>query len=290
MVNRKKISLFDVVNYAMLTVLCFATLYPVLYVLFASVSDPALFQAHRGVLMKPLGFTIEAYRLVMKTPAVTTGYINTLFYVIVGTSINLLMTSLGAYVLAQKNLYLGKILTLIVIFTMQFSGGLIPTYWVVSSLLGTSRLTLLLPTAITTTNLIIMRTSFAAIPSSLMESAKIDGASELHVLTKIILPLVKPTIAVMALYYGVAHWNQWFQALIYLRDRSFFPLQLFLREIVLQSRLDEANMGIDIDVSADIGQIIKYATIMVSIIPIFCIYPFIQKFFVKGVMIGAIKG
>lgn len=287
---KNKFGVFDGINYFLLGMLCLLTLYPIIYVLFASISDPVLFQFHKGLLMKPIGFTIEAYRLVFESPAVLTGYKNTLFYVIVGTSINLFLTSLGAYALAQKDLYIAKVLTIMIIFTMQFKGGLIPTYYVVNQLLGHSRLTLLLPQAIITMNLIIMRTSFRSIPESLFESARIDGANDMTLLSKIVLPLSKPVMAVMALYYGVNHWNQWFQASIYLRDRKLYPLQLFLREIVLQNQLDESSMGIDVGTEAHIGVIIKYATIMVAVIPILCIYPYIQKFFVKGVMIGAIKG
>lgn len=285
-----QVGVFDILNYSLLAALCLLTLYPLLYVFFASISDPMQFQAHKGLLFWPKGFTLDAYKLVLKNPVVLTGYRNTLFYVTVGTSINLILTALGAYALSRKDLYLAKILTFMIIFTMQFQGGLIPTYYVVNQLLGHSRWTILLPTAIITTNLIIMRTSFAAIPESLFESAKIDGATDFTLLMKIVLPLSKPVMAVMALYYGVNHWNQWFQASIYLDDRNLFPLQLFLREIVLQSQLDETTMGVDFGMEAQIGEIVKYATIMVAVLPILAVYPYIQKFFVKGVMIGAIKG
>lgn len=288
--RHKPLTPFDVINYAMLGLLCLLTVYPILYVLFASVSDPVAFQMHKGLLWKPIGFTLEAYKMVLKNPVVMTGYKNTLIYVIGGTSINLFLTALGAYALSRKDLYLAKILTIMIVFTMQFQGGLIPTYYVVNGLLGHSRWAILLPGAIVTTNLIIMRTSFAAIPESLFESARIDGAGDFVLLTKIVLPLAKPTFAVMALYYGVAHWNQWFQAAIYLNDRNLYPLQLFLREIVLQSQLDETLMGSDFGMEAQIGEIIKYATVMVAVIPVLAVYPYIQKYFVKGVMIGAIKG
>ena len=287
---KKKLGVFDVVLIIFLVLLCLVTLYPVLYVLFSSLSDPVLLQQQRGIMLKPLGFSMEAYRLVLGNPSVTIGYRNTLFYVITGTFINMIMTIFGAFALTRKDLYIKKTVLLIIIFTMQFGGGLIPTYIVVNKLLGNSIWTQLLPGAIATTNLIIMRTGFTAIPDSLEESAKIDGANDWDILTRIILPLSKPTMAVIALYYGVAHWNQWLPASIYLRDRNLYPLQLFLREILLQNQTEETMMGIESIQVADMSDVVKYATIMVAIIPVLCVYPFLQKYFVKGAMLGAVKG
>ncbi|WP_305767583.1 carbohydrate ABC transporter permease [Candidatus Epulonipiscium viviparus] len=287
---KEKVTAFDYFNVAALTLLCILTLYPIIYVMMSSISDPVLLQQQEGIMLYPLGFSLEAYKLVFDNPSVLIGYRNTLFYVAAGTAINMFMTILGAFALSRRDLYIRKFLTIVIIFTMQFGGGLIPTFLVVSGMLGESIWTQLLPGAIVTSNLIIMRTGFFAIPDSLEESAKIDGANDWVVLTNIILPLSKPTLAVIALYYGVGHWNSWLPATIYLRDRTLFPLQLFLREILLQNQLEETVVGVATGLQADMSDVIKYATIIVAIIPVLCVYPFVQKYFVKGVMIGAVKG
>lgn len=286
---KKKTTAFDVVLITLLTILCIITLYPVLYVLFSSISDAALLEYHRGILLKPLGFSLEAYKLVFKNPSIVIGYRNTILYLIFGTSVNMFLTILGAYALTRKHLFIKKATMLFIIFTMQFNAGLIPTYIIVNQILNKSVLTQILPTAIVTSNLIIMKTAFTSIPASLEESAKIDGANELTVLMKIILPLSKPTLAVISLYYGVSHWNQWLPAAIYLRNRNLYPLQLFLREILLQNKTDQTLLGTSNVYVADMTEVVKYATIVVAIVPILCVYPFIQKFFVKGAMLGAVK-
>ena len=287
---KKKITMFDVILIICLSVLCIVTIYPVMYVLFGSLSDPILLEHQKGILYKPLGFSLEAYKLVLRNPSIAIGYRNTLFYVFTGTVINMLMTILGAFALTRKDLYIKKFVLILIIFTMQFGGGLIPTYIVVNKLLGDSIWTQVLPGAVATANLIIMRTGFMAIPESLEESAKIDGASDWSVLIKIVLPLSKSTLAVIALYYGVAHWNQWFQASVYLRDRNLFPLQLFLREILLQNQVEETVVGVASGLTANMEDVVKYATVIVAIVPVLCVYPFLQKYFVKGVMVGAVKG
>lgn len=287
---KKKIGAFDVILIVLLTILCIVTIYPVLYVVYSSISDPLLLQQQKGIMLKPIGFSLDAYKLVLKNPNILIGYRNSLLYVVAGCLINMTLTIFGAYALSRKDLYIKKPVLLLIIFTMQFGGGLIPTFVVVSNLLGESVWTQLLPGAIATTNMIILRSGFNAIPESLEESAKIDGAHDWTVLTKIILPLSKPTLAVITLYYGVAHWNQWLQASIYLRDRNLFPLQLFLREILLQSQIEETVAGIALGLTVDMSEVIKYATIMVAIVPVLCVYPFVQKYFVKGVMLGAVKG
>lgn len=216
-------------------------------------------------------------------------YQNTVIYVVLGTVINIFMTTLGAYGLSRKNVLLSNAIMFFIVFTMFFSGGLIPMYLLMQNLsLINTRWAMWLPGMIGTTNLIIMRTSFKAIPSSLEESARIDGANDFVILYRVIVPLSKPVIAVMLLYYGVGHWNSWFNAMIYLQDRNLYPLQLILREILIDSTTDVIELGGDD--SEPIAQTIKYATIMVATVPILCVYPFLQKYFVKGVMIGAIKG
>jgi len=195
-------------------------------------------------LLKPLGFSLEAYKLVFENPMILTGYRNTLFYVTVGTSINLLMTSLSAYVLSRKNVMF-KNAMMMVVFTMFFSGGLIPFYLTVRELgLSDSMWAVILPTAMSTYNMIVMRTAFTAIPDSLEESARIDGANDFTILFRIILPLSLPVVAVMILFYAVGHWNAWFNAMIFLRTRDKYPLQIVLREILIASSTDDMTTNV----------------------------------------------
>jgi putative aldouronate transport system permease protein len=280
---------FSIFNNTFMVLLMIATLYPIWYVAVASISEGTEIMRYRGPLIKPLGFSLAAYDLVLKNPMVSRGYLNTLFVVFVGVAINILLTSLGAYFLSRKGVLWKKPIMFGIIFTMYFHGGLIPNYLNVKSLgLYNSLWALIIPGAISTFNMIIMRTAFAAIPDSLEESAKLDGASHFTILWRIIFPLAAPTVAVLVLYYGVSHWNAWYNAMVYLRDREKFPLQLILREILIQnSQSDTATSLID-EVKA--GEIVKYAIIMVATLPILTIYPFLQKYFAKGVMVGAVKG
>jgi putative aldouronate transport system permease protein len=283
--------LFRVCNTLFLSALMIATMYPILYVAFASFSEPALMMAHKGILWKPLGFSLETYGAVFSNPMILLGYRNTLFIVIVGVALNLLLTSFAAYALSRKTLQYRKQLTLFIVFTMFFSGGLIPFYLLVRGLGITDTLwALILPTAISAFNLIIMRTSFEAVPDALEESAKIDGANDFGILFRIFLPLCKPVLAVVGLYYGVSHWNSWFNAMIFLQDRSLYPLQLILREILIIGEANSMAEGASQDEIIILGETLKYATIMVATLPIFLVYPFLQKYFVKGALIGAIKG
>ncbi|QOS79586.1 carbohydrate ABC transporter permease [Paenibacillus sp. JNUCC31] len=283
--------IFRVCNTLFLSALMIVTMYPILYVAFASFSEPALMMAHKGILWKPLGFSLETYWAVFSNPMILLGYRNTLFIVIVGVALNLLLTSFAAYALSRKTLQYRKQLTLFIVFTMFFSGGLIPFYLLVRGLGITDTLwALILPTAISAFNLIIMRTSFEAVPDALEESAKIDGANDFGILFRIFLPLCKPVLAVVGLYYGVSHWNSWFNAMIFLQDRSLYPLQLILREILIIGEANSMAEGASQDEIIILGETLKYATIMVATLPIFLVYPFLQKYFVKGALIGAIKG
>ena len=283
---------FNIINNILMFMVMTVTLYPLLYVAFASISKPDLIVQHTGLLLWPLGFTSDAYKLVFSNPMIPQGYLNTLFYVFAGTALNLVMTIMAAFVLSRKKFMIRNVMMMVIVFTMFFDGGLIPRYLIVNSIgLFNTRWALIFPVAMSTFNMILMRTFFMSLPDSLEESAKIDGASDLTVLLRIILPLSLPIIAVMVLFYGVGHWNAWFNAMIYLRTRDLYPLQLILREILIQSSVQ--NMMTDLMAGVDrepIGIIIRYATIMVATIPILFVYPFLQKYFVKGVMIGAIKG
>lgn len=292
--NKKRISpgeiAFQIVLEIFLSLLCILMVYPLLHVCFASLSDGKALISHRGLLLRPLNFTIAAYKRVFRDPMILKGYLNTLFIVIVGVIINILMSSIAAYILSRKHAMLRNPLMVFIIITMYFSGGTIPFYLTVNNVgLYNSLWSQILPYAINTYNLIIMRTAFAAIPDSLEESAKIDGAGHLSILFKIVLPLSKPTIAVMLLYYGVQHWNSWFPAMLFLRDRTLYPLQLILREILIDNSANQMMGGVDTNEFESVSQTIKYATIMVATVPILCVYPFLQKYFDKGVMIGALK-
>jgi putative aldouronate transport system permease protein len=282
--------IFDAVTVPVLIILMFIMLYPLLHVIFSSLSDGAMLMRHSGVLLWPAGFSLNAYDAVFKNRLLGSGYINTLINVTATIVINVSLTAMGAFALSRKELKLRRILMLLITFTMIFSGGLIPTYLLVRALhLTNTRWSLIIPSAISAYNLIIMRTYFEGIPESLFESARIDGANDFHVLVKIALPIAMPVVAVMILFYGVAQWNAWFSAYIYLRDRMLWPLQLVLREIVLVN-MDDMITSADVNDKAMLAETVRYATIVVATVPVLFIYPFLQKYFVKGVMIGAIKG
>lgn len=281
---------FDIVNSMLMVLLMIATLYPFYYVAVASISDSNQLIQHSGLLLRPLGFNWAAFKAVLINPNIGTGYLNTVIVLVSGTVVNLFFTTLGAYSLSRR-FALRKFIMVAIVFTMYFSGGLIPTYLLINNALhmGNSYLALTIPVAISTWNLIIMRTSMEALPESLIESARIDGAGEFRILAQIVLPLSMPVIAVMILYYGVAHWNAWFNAMLFMRDRSMFPLQLILREILVMNSTDSMMTEVSVADSQAIGLSIKYATIMVATVPILLVYPFLQKYFVKGVMVGAVK-
>lgn len=267
------------------------TLYPLIYILFASLSMPSSFMAHSGLLLKPLGFTFSSYQKVSTNPMILLGYRNTAFIVIAGVALNIFMTSLGAYFLSRKNVMWKGVIMFLVVFTMFFSGGLIPFYFTVKNLgLNNTLGALIIPGAISTFNMIIMRTAFMSIPDSLEESAKIDGANHFTILYRVVFPLSLPTIAVIVLYYGVSHWNAWFNAMIFLRERTLYPLQLVLREILIQNDTNSMISNVADGDKEMISETIRYAVIMVATVPILALYPFLQKYFVKGTMIGAIKG
>lgn len=283
---------FDIFNVIFLVLLSLLTLYPMIYVLFASVSNPTQFMMKEfGILYKPLGFQLEAYKHVFRNQMIMIGFSNTIFYVIVGTVISIIITLLGAYALSRPGYYLKKPITVLIMFTMFFSGGLVPSFLIVKNLGMLDTIwAILIPSALSTYNMIIMRTAFTSIPESLEESAKIDGANDFVILFRIYIPLSIPTISVIGLFYAVGRWNAWFNALIYLRSRSLYPLQLVLREILITSNAEYlAQMGNSLELTA-LSELIKYATIVVATLPILLIYPFIQKYFVKGIMLGAVKG
>lgn len=282
---------FRVCNTIFMCLVIAATLYPMLYVVFASFSEPDLFLTSKGLLLKPLGFSLASYKMVFKDPMIIRGFGNTLFVVAAGLAVNMLFTIVGAYVLSRKNAKLVRPANLMILFTMYFSGGMIPLYFVVKTLgLTNSLFSLIFPTAINTYNLIIMRSAFVSIPGAIEDSARVDGANHLVMLFRILVPLIVPTIMVIVLYYAVQHWNAWFNASIYLNDRTKFPLQLILREVLVSNDMSKMTSGVGAADSIGVAETVKYAVMVVSTVPILCLYPFLQRYFVKGVMIGAVKG
>lgn len=283
------VRIFRVINAIVMIALMIVMLYPLWYILVASFSNNSEVMKAGGSMLWVRGFTTAAYKAVFRLPTIWSGYRNTLFILVVGVTVNIALTAVGGYFLSRKNVYWSRYIAVAIVFTMYFSGGTIPFYFAVRDLhLDNTLWSLIFPTAISTYNLIIMRTAFAAIPDSLEESAKLDGARQIVILTRIMLPLAMPTISVLIMYYGVMHWNSWFNAMIFLSDREKFPLQLILREIVLYNTTADDMAGAAERES--IGETIQYAAIIVGTLPILTIYPFMQRFFVKGVMIGAVKG
>ncbi|MEC0255887.1 carbohydrate ABC transporter permease [Paenibacillus lautus] len=296
--NRKLRSdrVFEIINFIFLFFILIIVLYPLVYVISASISDPVY--VNQGTMwLYPRGITFEGYQRVFQNPEIWSGYRNTILYTVAGTAINLLFTIPGAYALSRKDLKGRGIMMGLIVFTMFFGGGLIPSFLLVSCLgMLNTVWALLIPNAVAVYNLIICRTFFQTnIPKELQESAEIDGCSNTVLFLKIVLPLSAPIIAVMALYYGVTHWNSYFSAIIYLKDRSLYPLQLILREILVQNQMNDTMLmtGDDMEAMAKqarIADIIKYAVMIVSSLPIIVIYPFMQRFFMKGVLIGSVKG
>lgn len=264
-------------------------LYPLIYVVSASFSSSDAIS--RGqVYLLPVEFSLDGYKMLSKNKDILTGFTNSVLYLIVGTSINMLLTVALAYPLSRKELPFRNMLTLFIVFTMYVQGGLIPTYLQVSRMnLVDTLWGLILPNAIISTYMIIMRTYFqTSLPESLHEAAVLDGCNYTCYLLKIVLPLSLPILAVVGLYYAVGHWNNYFDALIYLRSRDKQSLQLVLRDILLANQVNSGDGSYS--ESSKLGVTIKYSVIVVSCIPMMIAYPFVQKFFVKGVMIGALKG
>ncbi|MBP1915836.1 carbohydrate ABC transporter permease [Lederbergia galactosidilytica] len=279
---------------AMVILIIFMFLYPLIFVLFASLSDPRLIY-ESPLLIWPKGFNITSYIEVFKNSEIWIAFKNTIIYTTIGTFINIFMTTLGAYPLSRDRFYGKNVITFFIVLTMFFSGGLIPLYLVNQQLgLMNTMWALVLPPAISVFNLVIMRTYFQTnLPKEVEESAFVDGATEFQLLYKIVLPLSTPIIAVLILFYGVAHWNSYFEALIYLTDREKFPLQLILREILVQNSMEQM-----LETAVDAGyadrmiekQSLKYAVVIVSTLPLLILYPLLSKFFEKGIMVGSLKG
>ncbi len=292
-----KVSMDDRIFYlivnTILTLIMLVVLYPCIYVLSASFSSATAVTSGK-VILWPVEFSLEGYRAVFKENSILLGYRNSIFYTVFGTCINLFITCLAAYPLSRKTLPGRNTLSFIFSFTMLFSGGMIPSYILILKLgLMNTVWALLLPGALSVYNMIIVRTYFQSnIPESLRESAQIDGCGDTRYLISVILPLSKPVMAVISLYYAVGHWNSYFSAMIYLNDYKLYPLQIVLREILILNTVS-ADMIIDdelMQAKHDLSDLLKYSLIIVASIPMLILYPFIQKYFIKGVMIGSLKG
>ena len=283
--------IFDIFNVIFMLALMIISVYPLYYVIMASFSDPNELMKQLGILLKPAGFSTAGYEAVLKNEDIYIGYGNTLLYVAAGMIFSFIASTLFAYALSRRVAKYAKFLSIYLTITMFFSGGMMPLYLVVRMLgLLNTRWSVILPVLISAYNTIVLRTAFSSVPESLIEAAKIDGASEFRIYARIVLPLSGATIAVFFLFTGVQYWNSWFNAMIYLQDRSKFPLQLFLQEILVANNSDTMTQGSGANARAALKEIIKYSTIVVSTLPILAIYPFVQKYFVNGVMIGAVKG
>ena len=283
---------FDYLNMTLMAVFTLIFVIPFIHLIFSSVSDPVYLSRTTGLILWPHGFTLKGYVLSFSNRSIISGYLNTFFYLSLGTLLNMLCTMMAAYTFSRRKLMFGNTLMFILVFTMYFSGGLIPFYLQVRNVgLYNNRMVMILPELVNILNIIIMRTAFASIDENLYESAKIDGAGHFTILFKIIAPVSKATIAVIALFYAVHHWNAWFNASIFLQDRSKYPLQLIMREILILNQ-DNAKSESLLEAAAmdKYRPLVKYAVIIISTAPILVAYPFIQKYFTKGVMIGSIKG
>jgi putative aldouronate transport system permease protein len=283
-------------NYLFLTFLLVIVLYPLLFIVSASLSNPDAVTTGR-VWLWPVDFTLSGYERVLQSGDIWMGYRNTILYTVFGTILNLLITIPGAYALSRRDMAGRNVLTFLVVFTMFFSGGIIPTYLLIKGLgLLNTPLALIIPQAASVMNIVVTRTYFQhSIPKELEEAAEVDGCSTFKLFFQIVLPLSKPIIVVMALFYGVSHWNQYFQALLYLSERTLFPLQLILREILVMNVIN-----LDMVVSEDemlamleqarTAELIKYVVIIISSLPLLVLYPFMQRYFIQGVLIGSLKG
>ena len=284
---------FDIIDWIFILAAVIVCVYPFLYVLSVSISDPTAVQRGEVVLL-PVGFDTTIFGVVMGYQDLWTAYANTVFYVIVGTFFNIVMTCLAAYPLSRHSFFLRRKLNFMLAFTMYFSGGLIPTYMVVTGLgLYNSRLAMILPVLVSAYNVMICRSAFESLSEELFENASLEGANDFIILTKIAVPLIKPTLAVLTLYYAVARYNDFFNGLLYISDKSKQPLQMFLRRILLQASTEILQGGMSdsaLTAAAQSTLQIRYVCVVLAAIPILCICPFVQKHLVTGTMLGAVKG
>ena len=283
---------FNFVNDGLMLFAALIVLYPLIYILSSAFSSPTAVSQGRVVLF-PVDFSLRGFEEVFSHKAILTGFANSIFYTVVGTAVNIIMTMCAAYPLSRKGMPGRRILLFMFTFTMLFSGGLIPSYLLTSKLgLINTRAVMIIPTAINVFNVIICRTFFeTTIPDEIVEAAMIDGCSHTRFMLQMVMPLSKAIIAVMVLYYGLGHWNSYFQAFLYISDKSKYPLQIVLRDILILNQVNDIiSDPLLYQAKAGMAQLLKYALIVVSSAPFMIAYPFVAKHFVKGVMIGAVKG
>ena len=287
---KRKIDLFTIGNFIFLALVAAAALGPFLYMIAVSLSSQE-YVLRNEVSLWPKGFTLGMYEYVLQNKQIWIGYKNTIIYTAAGTFLSLVVSAMGAYALAKREMVFSKFFTLMVVFTMLFSGGMIPTFLVVKSLgIMNTMWAMMIPGLVSTWNLIIMRTFFQGIPKELEESAKMDGLHDLGVFLRIVLPLSKSVLAAIGLFYAVGIWNNFYHALLYLRNENLFPLQVILRNLVLAGGFQDGNLVGGSDGELVVDESLKFATILVSTLPIIMVYPFLQKYFVQGVLIGSVKG
>lgn len=290
MVQNKKISIFTILRTVFLMLVIAATLYPFIYMFSVSVSSD-IHVMKNEISFFPKGFNLKMYKFVFEDKRIFTAYKNTIIYVAIGTVISLVITSAGAFALSKKYMMFNKLFNIMIVITMFFGGGMIPTYLTIKNLgLYDTVWAIVLPGAVSTWNLMVMRTFFSQFPSEIEESGKIDGLNDLGVFFYLVLPVSKAILATIGLFYAVSLWNSYLGPLMYLKTQEKYPLQIILREILLSGsnfNNDVVSVGGD---SVVVEESLKYATAIVSIIPIIAIYPFLQKYFVKGVMVGSVKG
>lgn len=285
--------IFNIANYTILSLFFLIVLYPLVYIVSASFSSTEAVISGK-VWLWPVDPGLKGYEAVFSNNAIWSGFANSIFYTVVGTVINVILTIIAAYPLSRKDFIGRNSIMFIFVFTIMFSGGLIPSYLLVKDLgMLDSRWAMILPSAINVFNVIIARTYFQTnIPNEMLEAAQVDGCSDWKFLTRIVLPLSGPIVAVISLFYAVSHWNSYFSALLYLKDRELYPLQLVLRSILIQNQIDPSMVMNEEDLVARQGlaDLLKYSLIVVASVPVLIIYPFVQRHFVKGVMIGSVKG
>jgi len=284
--------IFLIAVYTLLTLVLLAVLYPLIYVLSSSLSSP-LAVSSGLVKLWPVDVTLRGYQVALENPQIVTGYVNSLFYSVAGALISLTLTIAIAYPLSRKSFFGRNVIMLFILITMLFSGGLIPTYLVVKDLgMLNTRWAILIPQAIAVWQVIIARTFFQlSIPDELEEAAQLDGSSDLRFLWSVVLPLSKPIIAVLLLMYAVGQWNSYFDALLYLRNPDLFPLQIVLRNLVILNTVSSGSMDPTLLAQRqEMADLLKYSLIVIASLPVLILYPFVQRFFVQGTLIGSVKG
>ncbi len=294
--KRMKLSgdkIFSFLVYLFLALILAVIAFPLIYLVSASFSDPQAVISGK-VWLLPVDFTLKGYSAIFKDQSLVRGFLNSVFITVVGTAVNILVTVLMAYPLSRRNFYGRKFFTIFMMFTMLFNGGLVPTYLLINNLhMYNSFAAVVIPGCVGVTNVIICRTYFeSSIPEELYEAAALDGCDDFGYLLRVVLPLSKPVLAVLVLYYAVGHWNSYFNEMIYLEDKIKYPLQVVLRQILVMSQIAD-EMMLDFSTAERVqgmADLLKYSTIVVSSLPMLILYPFIQKYFVKGVMIGSVKG